>query len=326
MTRTDSHLAKAFWVTAPGRGEIRTEAVSPGPGLAIVQALYSGVSRGTESLVFGGRVPASEWSRMRAPRQAGEFPGPLKYGYASVGRVVDGVDALLGREVFCLYPHQSCYAVEAAALTPLPDGVPAARAVLAANLETAVNGVWDAGVLPGDRVSVIGAGTVGCLVGWLAQRIAGCEVQLVDVNPSRAAIAQALGVRFALPDGAWRDADRVLHASANAAGLALALDVAADEGTVTELSWYGEGDVPVALGGAFHSRRLRLASSQVGRVADVQRTRWTHARRLAFALRLLAAPELDVLVTSEGPLDELPATMARLASAPGDALVHRVRY
>lgn len=326
MTRTDSNLAKAFWVAAPGRGEIRSEALSPEPGLAIVQALYSGVSRGTESLVFAGRVPVSEHARMRAPHQAGEFPGPVKYGYASVGRVLEGPSALRGRDVFCLYPHQSRYAVAPAALTPLPDGVPAARAVLAANLETAVNGIWDAGVLPGDRVSVIGGGTVGCLVAWLAARIVGCEVQLVDVNPSRASTADALGVRFSSPSDAWRESDRVLHASASAAGLALALEVAAVEASVTELSWYGDGELPLALGGAFHSRRLRLASSQVGEVARVQRGRWTHARRLAFALRLLAAPELDVLITSEGTLDELPATMARLATAPGDALVHRVRY
>jgi threonine dehydrogenase-like Zn-dependent dehydrogenase len=321
------NLARAFWVTGPGRGEIRIEpAPHAGPGEAIVQALYSGVSRGTEALVFRGDVPPAEYARMRAPFQQGEFPGPVKYGYASTGRVLEGPAALLGSEVFCLYPHQSVYAVPAAALQPLPPGVPAARAVLAANLETAINGAWDAGVLPGDRVSVVGAGTVGCLVAWLIARIAGCEVQLIDINERRGDVARRLGVDFALPDQARGEADLVVHASASSQGLALALELAAVEATVLEMSWFGAGEQSVPLGGPFHSQRLRLVSSQVGAVAPAQRRRWSHARRLQLALRLLAAPELDALVTSEGSLDELPATMARLATQPGDTLLHRIRY
>jgi NADPH:quinone reductase-like Zn-dependent oxidoreductase len=328
MTRMDDrNLARAFWIAAPGTGEIRAE---PAPvaaaGEAIVQALYSGVSRGTEALVFRGDVPVTEYGRMRAPHQQGDFPGPVKYGYSSVGRVLDGPADLRGREVFCLYPHQDRYAVAAVALHLLPAAVPAARAILAANLETAVNALWDAEVRPGDRVAVIGAGSVGCLCAWLAGRIAGCEVQLIDVQPGRAGTAARLGVDFALPAQARGEADVVLHASANAAGLRLAFELAAFEATVVELSWYGTGEQSLALGGAFHARRLRLRSSQVGHVAGVQRARWNHARRLQLALRLLAAPELDVLITSEGTLDELPATLARLAREPGDALVHRVRY
>lgn len=326
MTRIGD-LARAFWIAAPGIGEIRTEAVPvAGPGEAIVQALYSGVSRGTEALVFRGAVPEGERERMRAPFQQGDFPAPVKYGYASVGRVVHGPRELAGREVFCLHPHQSRYAVPAAALHLLPDGVPAARAVLAANLETAVNAAWDAGILPGDRVVVIGAGTVGCLAAWVAARIPGCEVQLVDVLPARAAVAARLGVGFASPLQARGEADVVLHASATSAGLALALELAGFEATVLELSWYGAGEQAASLGGAFHSRRLTLRSSQVGHVATAQRARWSAARRLDLALRLLAEPALDVLITSEGTLDELPATMARLASQPGAALMHRIRY
>jgi len=327
MTRMDGDLAKAFWVAAPGIGEIRTEPVpAPGAGEVIVQARFSGVSRGTEVLVFRGGVPASERGRMRAPFQQGDFSGPVKYGYASVGRVVDGPSALAGRDVFCLYPHQSRYVVPASAVRPLPDGVPAARAVLAANLETAVNAVWDADVRPGDRVAVVGAGTVGCLAAWLAGRIPGCEVQLVDVQAAREDVATRLGVSFAMPDDARREADVVLHASATAAGLATALDLAGFEATVLEASWYGDAVPAVPLGGAFHSRRLVLRSTQVGHVAPAQRARWSTARRLDFALRLLAAPELDALITSEGPLEELPATMAQLAADPRGALLHRIRY
>lgn len=327
MTRIEKHLARAFWVTAPGAGEIRAEAAPvAGPGEVIVQALYSGVSRGTEALVFRGAVPASERERMRAPHQQGEFPAPVKYGYSSVGRVLEGPPALAGRDVFCLYPHQSLYTVPAAAVQALPADVPPMRAVLAANLETAVNAVWDAAIRPGDRVAVVGAGTVGCLAAWLAARIPGCEVQLVDVLPERRDVAARLGVEFALPGQARADADVVLHASATAAGLASAIELAAFEAIVLELSWYGTGSQPVPLGGAFHSRRLQLRASQVGSVATAQRARWTHARRLQLALRLLSAPELDVLITSEGTLDELPETLARLSSAPDGALMHRVRY
>ena len=319
--------ARAFWVAAPGRGEIRTEVLrAPADDEVVVEAIYSGISRGTEALVFGGQVPRSEWARMRAPFQAGDFPAPVKYGYASVGRVARGPAALAGRTVFVLHPHQTRFIVPADAVHPLPDGVPPARAVLAANLETALNGIWDARPHVGDRIAVVGAGTVGCLAAWLASRITGCEVELVDVNPGRAAVARALGVRFAAPAAAAREADLVIHASGSAAGLALALELAGLEATVVELSWFGTQDVALPLGGAFHARRLTIVSSQVGRVAAAQRARWDSRRRMQLALRLLADPALDALVTGESDFESLPEVMATLARAPGDTLCHRIRY
>lgn len=319
--------AQAFWIVEPGRGELRTEPLPlPLAGEVVVDALYSGVSRGTEALVFLGRVPASEQQRMRAPFQVGEFPGPVKYGYCNVGLVVAGDAAWVGRTVFCLFPHQTRYVVPAASVHAVPADVPARRAVLAANMETALNGVWDAGVLPGDRVAVVGGGAVGCLVAWLASRIAGCDVELVDVNPGRRRMADALGLAFADPGNARRDADVVVHASATAAGLATALHLAGVESTVLELSWYGAQDVSVPLGEAFHARRLTLKSSQVGRVAPVQRARWSHARRLGLALSLLREPALDVLVTGECAFAELPGVMPALASGALDTVCHAVRY
>jgi threonine dehydrogenase-like Zn-dependent dehydrogenase len=319
--------ARAFWIAAPGHGEIRDQTLpAPGPDEVRVRARYSGISRGTEALVFGGRVPPSEWSRMRAPFQAGDFPAPVKYGYASVGRVEEGPAALVGRDVFVLHPHQTCYVVPAGAVHMVPDGVPPRRAVLAANLETAVNGLWDARPHVGDRVTVVGGGTVGCLVAWLAARVPGCTVELVDVDPARAAVADALGVRFATPERATPDADVVIHASGTAAGLETALAVAGLEADVVELSWYGEGAVAAPLGGAFHARRLTLRSSQVGRLAPAQRARWNHARRMMLALALLRDPVLDVLLTGESAFDTLPEVMARLAAGPGGVLCHVVRY
>ena len=319
--------ARAFWVAAPGRGEIRTEPIGPPAiGEVLVRALYSGVSRGTESLVYRGRVPPSEFERMRAPFQGGRFPAPVKYGYASVGEVEEGPPDLKGRRVFTLYPHQTRYVVPATAVHLLPVTTPPNRAVLAANLETAINGVWDARPLVGDRVSVVGAGAVGCMAAWLVSRIPGCDVELVDMNPSRACVARALGVRFAVPERATGEADVVMHASGAPAGLALALQVAAFEATVVELSWYGDQDVPLGLGRAFHARRLTITSSQVGNVAASQRARWDTRRRMQLALRLLESPALDALITSESAFEELPEVMEYLSAAPGDAICHRVKY
>jgi threonine dehydrogenase-like Zn-dependent dehydrogenase len=319
--------ARAFWVAAPGRGEIRREALRAATDdEVVVQALFSGISRGTESLVFTGRVPDSERTRMRAPFQEGEFPAPVKYGYASVGRVERGPNGVAGRTVFVLHPHQTRYVVPASSVHVLPADVPAARAVLAANLETALNGLWDARPHIGDRVVVIGAGTVGCLVAWLAGRIPGCEVQLVDVNHSRAHVAQALGVPFALPADAAREVDVVVHASGSSEGLQLGLDVAGAEATVVEMSWFGDRQVSLPLGGGFHSKRLTIKSSQVGQIAPVQRPRWDTRRRMRQALTLLADATLDVLITGESRFDELPNVMVQLASAPGNALCHRIRY
>jgi len=319
--------ARAFWVVAPGRGEVRRETLhAPHTGEVLVRALFSGVSRGTESLVFQGRVPVSERERMAAPFQAGAFPAPVKYGYASVGTIEQGPREVEGRTAFALFPHQTRYVVPEAAAHVLPDDVPPGRAVLAANLETAINGVWDAAVHPGDHVTVVGAGTIGSLVAWLCGRIPGCDVELVDVNPARAAIAAALGVAFARPADVRADADVVVHASGTQAGLQLALAVAGFETTVVDVSWYGDRPVTLPLGEAFHARRLTLKSSQVGSVAASQRARWSARRRLQLALSMLTEPALDVLITGESAFEDLPQVMERLAQAPGDAIFHRIRY
>jgi len=319
--------ARAFWVTAPGLGEIRSEALPPPTEQdVVVEAMYSGISRGTEALVFAGRVPRSEWERMRAPFQAGEFPAPVKYGYASVGRVTGGPGDLKGQTVFVLHPHQTRFVVPMTAVHAVPADIPPARAVLAANLETALNGVWDARPHLGDRISVVGGGAVGCLAAWLVSRIPGCDVELVDVNPSRADVARALGVRFAEPASAADEADVVIHASGAPAGLDLALRLAAIEARIVELSWFGDRTVPLPLGGAFHAKRLTIQSSQVGRVAPAQRPRWDTHRRMQLALRLLSDPALDALITGESAFETLPDVMAQLTTSPGDTLCHRIRY
>ena len=211
--------ARACWCRAPGQCELQQEALPAlKPDDVLVRATHGAVSRGTESLVLAGRVPASEHARMRCPHMGGSFEFPVKYGYVSVG-VVEAcgkdVEHLRNARVFCLHPHQDAYVVPAADVRVVPPATPSARAVLAPNLETAINVVWDAGIGVGDRVAVVGAGVVGCLVAWVAARIPGVDVLLVDVDGRRRRVAEALGASFglagALGDGAG-DRDVVVHA------------------------------------------------------------------------------------------------------------------
>ncbi|MGW9194573.1 dehydrogenase [Micromonospora chersina] len=318
--------ARAFWLRAPGEGELRPVALAPpGPGEVLVRARYSGVSRGTETLVFTGRVPADQHATMRAPFQEGDFPAPVKYGYLSVGTVEEGPAELRGRTVFCLHPHQTAYVVPADAVVVVPDGVPAARAVLAGTVETAVNALWDAAPLVGDRVTVVGGGMVGCCVAAVLARFPGVRVELVDADPARAGVAAALGVDFALPADAAGDRDLVVHASATAEGLQRALELLRPERTVLELSWYGDRPVTLALGGAFHSKRLGIRSSQVGTVSPRRADR-SYADRLRVALDLLADPAFDALITGRSRFADLPDVLDRLASGRLPALCQLITY
>jgi NADPH:quinone reductase-like Zn-dependent oxidoreductase len=329
MHREPGHdtVTRALWYVAPGQAILRAEATpAPGSGEVLVQTRYSALSRGTESLVFQGAVPETEHRRMRAPFQAGAFPFPVKYGYAAAGTVTVGPHDLLGREVFALHPHQSAFVVPIEAVIALPSGLPLRRAVLAANMETALNALWDAAVLPGSRVAVIGAGTVGALTAYLAGHVAGAEVTMVDVRPERAGIASALGVEFASPREAPANCDLVFHASATPEGLATALTAAGDEGTVVELSWYGDRAVTAAFGGAFHSRRLRLLASQVGSVAPAMRARWPHRRRLAKAIALLIDPRLDSVLEPDVSFEDLPTALPALLGPGSAAMCQVVAY
>ena len=317
-------MEQAFWVQSPGSGQLREERLpTPGPDDVLVRTLCSGVSRGTETLVFGGGVPASQYDVMRAPFQEGEFPGPVKYGYLNVGVVERGPAHLEGRTVFCLYPHQTAYVVPATAVTPVPDAVPPGRAILAGTVETAVNAVWDARPRLGDRIAVIGAGMVGASVAKLLSGFPATRVQLIDVDPAKADIAAALGVDFSTPEEAEGGCDLVVHASASEKGLAKALELLAPEGEVVELSWYGDRRISVPLGENFHSRRLVIRSSQVGTVARPDRS---YAQRLGVALDLLADPAFEALVSGECAFKDLPSVLPRLVANELSALCLRVMY
>jgi threonine dehydrogenase-like Zn-dependent dehydrogenase len=322
-----TRTARALWYTAKGVVELREAPLPPlGPGEARVRTLFSGISRGTERLVLDGAIGRSEWERMRCPMQEGEFPFPVKYGYCTAGVVEDGREELVGCKVFCLHPHQDFFHVSIDCLVAIPDQVPVRRATLTANMETALNAMWDSGAGPGDRIVVVGAGVVGLLVAALAARLPGAEVTVVDVDAGRRGLAEAIGARFAAPEGAAQGADVVFHASASAAGLNSAIDCAGLEGTIVELSWYGDKPVEARLGGTFHSRRLKLVSSQVGQVSPGRRPRWDYGRRMDAALRLLDQPALDRLVAEEIAFDDAPRELPRILAPGAQGLAPVIRY
>lgn len=320
-------MAQALWYVAPGQAEVRQEKLAPlADGRVRVRALTSAISRGTEALIAAGRVPESEYRRMRAPYMDGDFPFPVKYGYAAVGEVEAGPAALIGRNVFALHPHQTKFDMPAEAVVPVPPDIPVSRAVLAANVETALNAMWDAAPGPAVRIAVIGAGVVGALVGFLCARIEDAQVTLVDIDPAREELARALGLKFATPESAPGECDFVFHSSATAEGLATALAIAGDEATIVELSWYGAGTVAVPLGAAFHSRRLKIISSQVGKVAPSHRAAFTHRRRLEAAVKLTAHPHLDALLAPAIPFRELPQRLPDILKPRSGVLCQLISY
>lgn len=332
-------VSRALWYAKQGVAELRPQQLPvPTPDQVRVKSLFSGISRGTERLIFSGQVGPSEYERMRAPLQDGSFPFPVKYGYCAVGTVDIGPSALQGKTVFCLHPHQDVFNAPVGMVVPVPEGIPAKRATLAANAETALNALWDSGAGPGDRIVVVGGGIVGLMVASIAARLPGAEVSVVDVDPARRGLVEELGAQFARADevraaiaaasgsAPYLDADVVFHTSVNEAGLNLAIDCAGMEGTVVELSWYGDKPVKVSLGGPFHSRRLRLVSSQVGQVSPGRRPRWSYGRRMSTALRLLDSAALDGLVAEEIAFDDTPQRMPEILGAGATGLAPVIRY
>ena len=326
-SRGQKHMATALWHMAPGTIHAQIDTLLPvREGEVRVQTHYSAISRGTERLVSLGAVPESEWQTMRAPFQSGEFPFPVKYGYSTAGQVKEGPEGLIGKSVFCLFPHQDHFIVPVEAVVPIPEHIPLRRATMAGNMETALNAVWDSGLSAGDRVAVVGAGIVGLLTGFLCAQMPGAEVSILDVNPDRVALGCEMGLNICLPDAAPNNCDVVFHTSVNEAGLATAIGCAGVESTIVEMSWYGDKSVNVGLGGAVHSKRLRFISSQVGMVSTQHRARWTYRRRLEKAVSLLDNEALDLLVRKDVNFTDAPGLLPAILDASNTDLPPLIKY
>lgn len=313
--------ARALWFESPGVAALRDEPLAePGEGELRVRAICSGISAGTERLVLMGEVPEEARAQMALAAMRGSFALPIAYGYATVGVVEalgPGVDAArLGERVFLFHPHQDVLVSAASALRSLPSAPPPERLVLAPNLETAVNAVWDAGVGLGDRVLVSGLGVVGLLIAWLCRRAGAGAVIGVDPEEARRDLARALGATRTLAAATPEEiapADHLIEASGTPAALGALVADAGPEAKITVVSWYGRGEVPLPLGGLFHPHRVTLRSSQVGQLDPARRGRWDHARRWALVGELLGEPALDALIAPPVPLSAAPALYARLA-------------
>lgn len=324
---SNTRSARALWYVEPFKAALRSENLpDPGSNEVLLKARFSGISRGTERLVFSGEVPETEFERMRAPMQSGEFPFPVKYGYCTTAIAETGPKDLKGHAFFCLHPHQDFFLAPLESLVPIPSEVPLKRATLAANMETALNAHWDVATSPCDRIAIVGAGIVGLLVTYIAARIPGTDVVVIDTNPARRKLVESFGARFAQPGETPDDRDVVFHASASSAGLATALSCAGFEAKIVELSWYGNKPVSAPLGGAFHAKRLKLISSQVGQVAETHRARWSYRQRMTAALSLLDRDELDLLVDEVIDFEEAPERLPAILDARSSGLAPVIRY
>jgi len=314
----ESIKPKALWIIKKQAANLQPASLGSG---VLVRSIYSGISRGTERVVLNGEVPESEFERMRCYGQEGEFSFPVKYGYCMVGEVLEG--DLRGKQVFTLYPHQDYFRISEDRLHLLPEDVPASRAILAANMETALNISWDAELKKGQKVAVIGAGVVGALCAYLAKD-QGAEVVLVDKNPNRASVAAELGIEFSDSEAVAGEFEKIIHTSASEEGLGLALNIAKEEGWIIEASWYGNKTVNLPLGAAFHSRRLRIISSQVGKI-PASRANWSISSRMQRALELLKDSSLDCLVSGETGFEEVADSYSEIIGN-SETLCHRIRY
>jgi 2-desacetyl-2-hydroxyethyl bacteriochlorophyllide A dehydrogenase len=305
-------VAAAVWFPRARVVELRTETLpEPGPDEVRVRAVLSAISQGTEMLVYRGEVDAG--LALDLPTLAGGYGFPLKYGYASVGRAVAvGRDVRAVSEgdlVFALHPHQDEYVLSESLVRHLPDRTTPEQGVFVANLETAINVVLDAKPRLGEVVAVFGQGVVGLLITQLLRR-SGARVVAVEPSALRRSFAERCGAELAITpqDGTvlrrltrGRGADLAIDASGSPSALQEAIDSVALEGTVVVCSWYGEKPVPLDLGGLFHRRRVRLVSSQVGRIDPSLAPRWDRERRLELATSLLGELVLADLITHRIP-------------------------
>lgn len=300
----------------------------------LIETLYSGISRGTESLVYHGKVPISEANRMRCPHQTGDFTYPVSYGYACVGKVIEtqsDVSQIKKDDiVFVLHPHQDIFCVPEEACNLVPATLTPSRAVLSANMETALNAVWDAEISGTSNHMVIGAGVVGLLTAFVLKSLSGHSPILIDINTAKKPIAEKLGLAFHTPDEIAQknlaEMERLFNTSASEKGLQLAIEQSGFEAKILEMSWYGDKAVNLRLGGEFHSKRLQIISSQVGHIAPAKRETHGYSDRMQEAMKLLSDDKLDALLEPEIMFEALPDHLHDIFNKNSSALCQLVKY
>lgn len=315
----------ALWHTSPEKSEIKQAASFEISGeICEIQSLYSLVSTGTERLVATGKIPTGLYNSMQVPYMEGDFSLPVKYGYSLVGEVVKG--PLLGKTVHLLHPHQDYCKVAAADVFPIPDEVPAVRATLASNLETAVNAVWDSGVSVGDRVAVVGFGIIGSLVARLLAQLPAVSLTILEKDPDRIKMAKSMGFEVSPNENLSTPLDIAFHCSSTAAGLQTCIDTVGLEGKVIELSWYGDKSVELNLGGTFHPQRKVIISSQVSQIPASHQHRWDFRRRKEAVFELLKNPDFDLHTPKTTPFTNLPEVFSEIRKGSSKQLVWIVDY
>lgn len=324
--------ARAVWFAAAHTAELRTEKIPPpGPGEVRVKTIASAISHGTEMLVYRGEVPRG--LDLDLPTLAGSYALPIKFGYATVGRVLDagsGATLAPGDPVFVHHPHQDLFVVSSDLPVRLLDGLDPMSGLFFANAETALGVVHDAQLRLGETAVVFGQGVVGLLVTRLLKLAGAARVLAVDPLEKRRELALEGGADEALspedlPDRVFeanggRGADVAVEVSSSGAALQAAVDAVADEGTVVVASWYGTKAVNLSLGGRFHRGRVKLRSSQVGRINPELNPRWDRARRTQTVLRLLPELRLEKLISHRIPLGDAPAAYRLVDEKPGETV------
>ena len=304
----DNYTAQSFWVNKK-RGSIKKELLnqSLGNDELLVKAYYSGISYGTEKIVHDSQVPANQYEFMRAPHQVGEFNKEVKYGYLSVGKVVVGPKSMMNKMVYTMFPHQSMYILKSSLATLIPSHIPYKRALLTANMETAINAMWDSQPSIGDNTYVIGAGIVGILMAYVLSSTFGIKVTVIDNNASKKKLCKFFNIDFENNINCIKDPDIIFECSGNASVLSDLINNSTLETKICILSWYGKQQSKIKMGENCFSRRLEIIFSQVGNITPIQSKKWDNLSRRALALKLLDNKKLDSLIDKqEIKLKELP--------------------
>ncbi|MEM9671559.1 MAG: zinc-binding alcohol dehydrogenase [Bacteroidota bacterium] len=315
----------ALWHLSERESSIRSQSLPPlKTDECLIESLFSLVSSGTETLVANGQVPAELQDSMQVPYMEGSFGFPLKYGYSLVGKVIEGSENLVDRYVHLLHPHQQHCVVKETDVTVIPEGIPPQRAVLASNLETALNAVWDSHLSAGDRVLVVGMGLIGSLVALLASQFPATQIRVAETDPTRQSLAREQG--FSLYDPSDTPFDVAFHSSGSSTGLQTAIDAVGYEGQVIELSWYGTRSAEVKLGGSFHQQRKQIISSQVSQLPAHRQARWDYRRRKQTVLDLLQDDGWDDFLTATVDFTDVPALFDQLRLGDRSQLSWTLRY